>query len=60
MHILFGILALVFVVLGFVGFVGGLTLLFWPLAAVCVALAIKFYPRGRKGPNEGPPLNRNA
>lgn len=60
MHILFGILALLFVILGFVGFVGGLTLVFWPLAAVCLALAIKYYPRNRKGPNAGPPLNRGA
>lgn len=56
MHIIFGIAALVFFILGCIGFVGGLSLVFWPLAAVCVALAIKFYPRHTKGPKEGPSL----
>jgi|GEM_PF-4356175 len=54
MHILFGIAAVVFIVLGFVGIIGGFSLIFWPIAAVCIALAIKFYPRDRKGPKAGP------
>jgi hypothetical protein len=55
MHIVFGIAAVLFVVLGFVAFSTGLTLVFWPLAAICVGLAIKFYPRGRKGPKSTTP-----
>lgn len=58
MHILFGILAVVFIVLGVEGIIGGFTLVLWPLAAVCIALAIKFYPRNRKGPKDGPPIQQ--
>ena len=51
MHIILGLLALVFIILGFVGFVGGLPLLiFWVLAALCLWGMIKTYPRNRKGP----------
>ncbi|HEU5078942.1 MAG TPA: hypothetical protein VFT72_07000 [Opitutaceae bacterium] len=51
MYILFGILTVLFVILGFIGFVGGIPLLvFWGLAAVCAWLMVKTYPRRTKGP----------
>ena len=56
MHVIFGIAAVVFLVLGFVGILGGLSLVFWPLAGVCIWLAIRAYPRDRKGPKTGPEL----
>lgn len=58
MHIFFGLLAVVFIVLGFVGIIGGFSLILWPLAAVCIALAIKFYPRDKKGPKTGPSIRQ--
>jgi predicted membrane protein len=57
MHIFFAIIAVIFVILGFIGIFGGFTLILWPLAAVAIALAVKTYPRGKKGPKEGPPLH---
>jgi len=51
MYIIFGILAIVFIILGFVGFIGGIPLLvFWGLAALCIFGVIKTYPRKTKGP----------
>ena len=51
MYIIFGILAVVFIILGFVGFVGGIPLLvFWGLALFCIIGVIKTYPRRAKGP----------
>lgn len=58
MHILFGILAVVLIILGFIGIIGGFSLILWPLAAVCIALAVKFYPRNQKGPKASPSIRQ--
>ena len=56
MHVVFGVIAVIFLILGFVGIIGGFSLILWPLAGVFIWLAIKAYPRDRKGPKAGPPL----
>jgi hypothetical protein len=51
MYIVLGVLAIVFIILGFVGFIGGIPLLvFWGLALLCIIGVIKTYPRRAKGP----------
>jgi hypothetical protein len=56
MYILFGILALLLIIAGFVGLVGGVVaVFFWALAGICIALLVKTYPRSRKGPNSPTP-----
>jgi hypothetical protein len=56
MYILFGILALLLIIAGFVGLVGGVVaVFFWALAGICIALLVKTYPRNRKGPNSPTP-----
>lgn len=56
MYILFGLLALLLIIVGFVGLVGGVVaIIFWALAGVFIALMVKTYPRDRKGPNSPAP-----
>lgn len=54
MYVIFGVLAVAFVVAGFAGLVGGIVaIVFWVLAAICLGVAVKTYPRGGKGPRTG-------
>lgn len=56
MYILFGLVALLLVIAGFVGLVGGVVaIVFWALAGLFIALMVKTYPRNRKGPNSPAP-----
>jgi hypothetical protein len=50
MHLVLALFAVVFVVLGFVGFALGAlpTILFWVLAAVCIGGAWKLRPAGQR------------
>jgi predicted membrane protein len=58
MHVIFGVIAVVFLILGIVGIIGGFSLVFWPLSALFIWLAIRAYPRDRKGPKAGPPIRQ--
>lgn len=54
MHLLFGLLAVLFLLLGIIGVLGDVSLVFWPLSGACVWLAVKVYPRDHGGPDARP------
>ncbi len=56
MHLLYGVLAVLFLLLGIIGVLGDYSPVFWLLSGACVWLAVKAYPRDHGGPDARPTL----
>lgn len=56
MHILLAVVAVAFIIAGFVGLVGGVvSIIFWALAALCIFGAAKLWFRKPNTPSEKGP-----
>ena len=62
MHLVFSVLAVLFVIAGFVGFIGGVfTIIFWGLAVLCLLAAWKLRPaRVKRNEDRNLPPDRSA